>query len=118
MLRRDWINAAFLTLIIIGLALALFGAYRFIDTSLRLEDNPAHQLIVSGETIDPQSRAEARGLVAADIERRQLLYDRYIGILAGGAGLVTLAVGWIGFDILRHRRQKATEETAASSATG
>lgn len=120
MLKRDWVNAFVLALVLVGMLLALFGTYRYVDASRRLGDNIAHQIRSSGEQIDPQTTAEARGLVAADVERRRLIGQRNDALLMGGAGLVTLAVGWIAYDYLRNRRERdeqATTSPPAGSAT-
>ena len=106
-ISKDWINAFILTLLIFGVLLSLFGSYRFIDASLRLEHNLAYQISSSGEAISPESNAEAQRLIAANVERGDLAQQRVDGMIVGGLGLILLAVGWIAFDIVRSRKKHA-----------
>jgi hypothetical protein len=97
------------TLVIVGILLGLFSVYRIIATSLQLNDNPAEQIQRSGEELNIQSTAEGRGLVAADLERRELVRERAQMIAAGGISLVLIGIGWAGYDLHRSQRRKADQ---------
>ncbi|MDQ7035652.1 MAG: hypothetical protein Q9P01_12700 [Anaerolineae bacterium] len=101
------------TLVVVGLLLGIYSAYKVITISLTLNNNIAQQIRDSGEELEIQSTAEGRGLVAADIERRELVKERAQMTIAGGIGLALLGIGWLGYDFLNHRRKKSNVVQAA-----
>lgn len=102
------------TAIVVGLLLATYGGWRFFDLSNQLAANPAAQIHQAGGEVEVESKSEAHGLMAADIERRRLVAEQREMMVAGGLGLALLGLGWLGYDILRGRRRKQAESSAES----
>lgn len=107
------------TAIVVGVLLAAYGGLRYLDLSSQLAANPATQIRQEGGEVALESKSEAHGLMAADIERRRLLVEQREAMIAGGVGLALLGLGWLGYDILRLRRRKQTSsaEDDPSAAT-
>ena len=101
------------TAIVVGILLAAYGGLRYLDLSNQLTANPAAQIHQEGGEVELESKSEAQGLMAADIERRRLVAEQHNMMIAGGAGLALLGLGWLGYDILRGRRRKV--ESSAES---
>jgi hypothetical protein len=107
LLREDWLKALTLAALIIGVLLVVTGAAFFVDASIKLPKNLAYQARSSGTEIPLQSEAEGRMLMAADIEARSLESQRDQALIIGGAGLVVVALGWIGYNFVNSRRSVA-----------
>ena len=105
------------TAILVGVLLAGYAALRYIDLSNQLAGNTAAQVHENGGEIKLESKGQAQGLMASDIERRRLVEDRFNMMVVGGFGLALLGLGWLGMDIARGRRKKAEMMNAESSAT-
>ncbi len=99
------LDRLFFTAIIVGILLAVYGGWRYVDLSNQLAANPAAQIHQAGGEVELESKSEAHGLMAADIERRRLVTEQRNMMIAGGAGLALLGLGWLGYDILRGRRR-------------
>ncbi len=108
------------TAIAVGVLLAAYGGFRYLDLSNQLAANPAAQIHQEGSEVELESKSEAHGLMAADIERRRLVAEQRDMMIAGGVGLALLGVGWLGYDILRGRRQKevAAKVSLQSDSSG
>ena len=106
------------TAIVVGLLLAAYGGVRYMDILNQLAANPAAQIRQEGGEVALESKSEAHGLMAADIERRRLINEQREAMIAGGVGLALLGLGWLGYDLLRLRRRKqtSTAETDPSTA--
>ena len=100
------------TAIVVGLLLAAYGGWRYLDLSNQLAANPAAQIHQEGGEVELESKSEAHGLMAADIERRRLVAEQHNMMIAGGVGLALLGLGWLGYDILRGRRRKPSDAGA------
>lgn len=105
--KSEQIKAILLAIIIIGFVLVAFGAYRYIDAALQLNNNIAQRTHASGEDISNLSTGEAQMLMSADIKRRELLQQQNYALIFAGAGLVLVAVGWLGGDFLVARSDNA-----------
>lgn len=105
--------------IIVGLLLAGYGALRYIDLSQQLAGNMAAQVHESGGEVKLESKGQAQGLMASDIERRRLVAEQFNMMVVGGIGLALLGLGWLGNDMLGSRRRKAAAkiEEANSAST-
>lgn len=108
--EQEWVRAGIMALVMIGVVLLLVGLAYFIDTTQRLNSNAAYQIQTSGQQINPQSEAEAQGLIISDIQKRDLLQRRSLAVAFIGGGLVLLTAGWLGRDILTGRRRMAAAE--------
>ena len=106
-LMHPIIERILFTLVIVGIVLGLFSIYQIVNKTFQLNDNPAQQVQQSGEELNIQSTAEGRGLVAADVERRQLVRERAQMIALGGVSLVLIGIGWAGYDLQKSQRRKA-----------
>ena len=100
------------TAIIGGLLLAGYAALRYVDLANRLSGNMAAQIHESGGEVELESKGQAQGLMASDIERRRLVAEQFTMMVVGGVGLALLGLGWLGADILRGRRKKAEAASA------
>lgn len=105
--------------IIVGVLLAGYGALRYIDLSNQLAGNMAAQIHESGGEVKLESKGQAQGLMASDIQRRRLVEDQFNMMVVGGLGLALLGLGWLCSDIIGGRRRKAAsaikEANSASS---
>ena len=119
-LKNQWMERVLFTIVIAGILLSLYGVARVIDTSIKLSNNIAQQQHNSGEALDIQSTAEGRGMMVADLERRELIKVRGQMIFIAGAGIVLLGLGWQGYDLRNGRIRKENEaelELAEASET-
>ena len=110
-MMRKFLNAElferlFFTAIVVGILMVLVGGLRYIDLSGRLSANEAVQIHQDGEEVTLETNSQARGLMAADLERRRLTADRFNMMVVGGAGLALVGLGWLAADITRSRRRK------------
>ncbi len=101
--------------IVVGILLAAYGGLRYLDLSNQLAGNESTQIRESGEEVALESRAQAQGLMASDLERRRLEAERSNMMVAGGIGLALLGLGWLGGDILRARRKQAVPPADAAA---
>ena len=107
LLTAELFERLLFTAIALGLLMAAVAAVRYVDLSGRLAANEAVQVHQSGEEVTIETNSQARGLVAADIERRRLEEERYNVMILGGLGLALMGLGWLAADITRGRRRKA-----------
>ncbi len=104
-LNSEQLRSFMLALMLIGVAALLFGAYRFVDAATRIQNNPAFLMQSSGQTVSPQDAGTAESLIAAGMEYRRLVGQRNEALIIGGAGVILLAVGWLGSDVLKSRHK-------------
>ena len=104
-LQTQLLERLLFTLVIVGILLIGYSVYKVITINIALSNNLAQQIHNSGEELQIQTAAEGHGIVASDIERRELLQERAQMYIAGGAGLVMLGIGWLGYDFLGQRRK-------------
>ena len=55
--------------------------------------------------------------MASDIERRRLVSEQFNMMILGGVGLALLGFGWLGTDIVRGRRKRASREKEPSATS-
>jgi hypothetical protein len=115
-LNSEFFERMIFTTIVIGILMTLVGAVRFFYISNQISGNAAAQIHASGEEIAPQTNSEVQGLVAADMELRDLVKDRFNMMVVGGIGLAFIGVGWMAMDILRSRRKKNDESSVPPTA--
>ena len=115
-LNSELIERLVFTAIVIGILMTLFGAFRFAVLSNQIASNEAAQVLAEGGEVSIETQNEAQGLMAADLERRRLVKDRFNMMVVGGAGLGVIGVGWMLMDILRSRRKKEDEPSTQSVA--
>ena len=117
-LEHESTRRVLLALAIVAVLLIAFGGWQFLDASLRIQDNPAYQAQMSDEAISLESEVQAQGLLAAGLEYRRLLAQRNTALMIGGAGLALLALGWIGYDMIRSYRRRTVSENAPFGGPG
>ena len=119
LLNTDLIERLLFTAIVIGILLVGYGAFRYLELSNQLSGNMAAQIHEDGGEVTVESKAQAQGLMASDIQRRRLVAEQFNMMVIGGIGLALLGLGWLGYDILRGRRRKTNSgvEASPSSAT-
>lgn len=98
------------TAIVVGILLAAGGAIRYVMLGNQLAGNLAAQIHDDGGEVEIESKSQAQGLMAADIERRRLVAEQFNMMIIAGAGLALLGLGWLGTDIIRGRRRAAAKE--------
>ena len=103
------------TAILVGILLIAGAGYRYLDISNQLSGNMAAQIHDEGGEVTVESKAQAQGLMAADIERRRLVTEQYNMMIIGGVGLALLGLGWLGYDIVRGRRRRSDTSSEAST---
>jgi hypothetical protein len=107
-LQAEWFRSLMLALLIIGLALLAFGVFRYVTLTYDIGQNMAFQIMSQDQSIDPQSVSEAQGLIAANESLREMVSARNGAVIAGGAGLILIAIGWLGRDLSSARRSGQT----------
>jgi hypothetical protein len=95
------------SVLIIGLLMAGYGVLRYLDLSNQLSGNMAARIHEEGGEVALEDKAQAQGLMAADLARRRLLSEQNHMMIVGGVGLALLGLGWLGTDLLGSRRRKA-----------
>jgi hypothetical protein len=110
-LSPERINALFAALIIIGLALIIVSAWRYLDAAQRLASSEAPP-IPEDNTAAPE---QAQGFVAAGVQRRRLERQQNESLMLGGIGLASLALGWLAHDMVQARR-RARQRVPSSPA--
>ena len=117
LLSTELIERLLFTAIVVGILLAVGAGWRYFDLSNKLSSNLAAQIHEEGGEVTVESKGQAQGLMASDIERRRLVADQFTMMVVGGIGLALIGVGWLAGDILRARRRKIeATETAGQSA--
>lgn len=106
LVQQEWFRAIALAFVMIGVALSLFSAARYVDLSFRIAGNASFQVRQAGGKAALETQTDARMLMAADLQLRELDSERNTALIAGGAGLVILAIGWLGYDLSRTQRQR------------
>ena len=102
----DLVEKLLFSVIVVGILLVAYGALRYITLSNQLSGNMAAQIHDEGGEVKLESKAQAQGLMAADVERRRIVAEQFNMMIIGGFGLALLGLGWLSYDILRSRRRK------------
>ncbi len=105
------------TAIVLGILMAAVGGWRYFDLANQLSSNQAAQIHEEGGEVAIESKSQAHGLMASDLERRRLVAEQRNMMMVGGAGLALIGLGWFLGDILRERRGKAATAAAAARAS-
>ena len=105
------IDRLLFTAIVLGILMAALGGWRYFDLANQLSSNQAAQIHEEGGEVAIESKSQAHGLMASDLERRRLLADQRDMMVVGGAGLALIGLGWFLSDILRGRRRKVATTT-------
>jgi hypothetical protein len=103
---KESVKSLMLALILVGVALTIISIVGYIRNTYEIGQNLAYQIQSQNQTIDPQTPTEGQMLMAADMQLRDLVRDRNTMLILGGAGLILIAVGWIGRDLVRGRARK------------
>jgi uncharacterized membrane protein YidH (DUF202 family) len=111
---QERINALIAALVLIGLALVIVGVWRYVDASQRLAGNYAQDIREGDISFNVENPEQAQGLIAADVQRRRLERQQNESLILAGVGLASLAVGWIGYDVIRGRRRAKSQPPASS----
>ncbi len=114
----DLIEKLLFSAVVIGIALAAFAGWRYVDISNQLAGNMAARIHDDGGEVALESKAQAHNLMASDLARRRLHSEQFTMMIVGGAGLALLGLGWLGYDIMRARRRKKAGEIPASPSAG
>ena len=107
LLNTELVDRLLFTAIVIGILLAVGAGWRYFDLSNKLSSNLAAQIHDEGGEVTVESKGQAQGLMASDIERRRLVADQFTMMVVGGIGLALIGVGWLAGDILRARKRNA-----------
>lgn len=109
-LQSEWTQRILFSLVVVGALLTLFGGFRAVDATLKLQNNEAHQIRQEGGELNVNSAAAGQGIMMADIERRDLLQTRGQMVTIAGIGLAIIGLGWLGNDFRRARLQRRKDE--------
>ncbi len=107
LLSYEKLKSVFYALILIGLALLVFGCYRFISTSQAVTANFAYRYHQQNVAVQDIDEATARVLMSADLDLRDLERQRNEAVIWVGAGVALTALGWLINDLFRSRYKKA-----------
>ena len=114
-LENEFIERLLFTAIVVGILMAAGGAIRYLMISNELSENLAAQIHDDGGEVAIESKRQAQGLMASDIERRRLVSEQFNMMILGGVGLALLGLGWLGTDLVRGRRKRASREIEATA---
>ena len=84
------IDRLLFTAIVIGVLMAVLAGWRYFDAANQLSANQAAQIHDEGGEVTVESKSQAHGLMASDLERRRLLADQSNMLMVGGAGLALI----------------------------
>jgi uncharacterized membrane protein YidH (DUF202 family) len=110
---HERINALIAALVLIGIALLLVGIWRYVDAGQRLTGNEAQAIQTGDASLNIQTPEQAQGLIAADVQRRRLERQQNESLIMAGVGLALLALGWLGYDLVRTRRKSRADALAS-----
>jgi hypothetical protein len=126
-LNRDTFKPLMLAVLLVGIALLVFGLFRFASNAQALQDSRnqtaeleatlRQQIDANGGQAnpgDPATDAAGRMLFSASMGQRKLEGDMWQGAIIMGVGVIVLALGWLGYDMLRGKR-KADSEPAVEA---
>ena len=116
LLDSELIERLLFTAIVVGVLLAAGGAIRYVMIQNELSTNMAARIHGEGGEVDIESKSQAQGLMASDIERRRLVEQQYNMMIVAGLGLALLGLGWLGTDWIRGRRRAAANQSTVSSS--
>ena len=111
--RAELIERLLFCAIVIGILLVIGAGYRYFDLSGKLAGNMAAQIHDQGGKVALESKAQAQGLFASDVERRRMVSEQSRMMVVGGLGLALLGLGWLGYDLARGRRGKEADSDEA-----
>ncbi|MCY3799834.1 MAG: hypothetical protein OXG84_18665 [Chloroflexi bacterium] len=114
-LDYELVERLLFTAIVVGILMAAGGAFRYLMINNQLSENLAAQIHDDGGEVAIESKSQAQGLMAADIERRRLVSEQFNMMILGGVGLALLGLGWLGTDIVRGRRKRASRINESSA---
>lgn len=116
-LDYELVERLLFTAIVVGILMAAGGAIRYLMINNELSENLAAQIHDDGGEVAVESKSQAQGLMASDIERRRLVSEQFNMMILGGIGLALLGLGWLGMDIVRGRRKRAAPGDESSAST-
>ena len=116
-LDNELIERLLFSAIVVGILMAAGGAIRYLMINNELSENLAAQIHEEGGEVAIESKSQAQGLMASDIERRRLISEQFNMMVVGGVGLALLGLGWLGTDIVRGRRKRASREKEPSATS-
>lgn len=100
---RESIKTVVAAIILIGIVVFLFGLYQFITASQGIENNYAYQFRSQNTSVQEMDQATGRVLMIEDMKLRDLQRTRNEAAIITGAGVILIAGGWLGADMLRGR---------------
>ena len=109
--NADWLRGVFTVLLVAGLLIAGYATWRYLDADRELQGNVAQVILSRQLAPGPGSSGEVRGLVGADVARRELLSQQYEVLMLGGAGLVILSLGWLGLILTPYLRSRRAAQS-------
>lgn len=115
-LNSELLERLLFTVIVIGILMTVFAGVKFVALSSQIGNNEAAQIRATNGEVALETKNEAQGLMAADLERRRLVSERFNMMVVGGVGLGLIGVGWIATDLMRGRRKKEDEPSTPSVA--
>ena len=104
--KYETLKPVFYALILIGLALLLFGFYRFVSAAQAIPNNFAYKSHAQNVAVQQIDEATARVLMSADLDLRELERRQSESVILIGAGVVLTAMGWLLNDVVRSRRRR------------
>ena len=114
LLNAELLDRLLFTAIALGILMIAGAGWRYIEAANQLSHNRAAQIHEQGGEVTIESKRQAQGLMAADIERRRMQGEQSNMLVVGGVGLALVGLGWLGWDLLRSRRRQAAKESRAA----
>ena len=121
--QKTFVNAALILILFLGLGLAIYGGYLYIDSTQGISDNAfaqARDAQDSGEPLEvPDDSAEmaifGQTMFESQQEYNDLKKQQSDSIRFAGVGIALIGVAWIGRDFIVGRRNRIVVEEIPST---
>jgi len=109
-LEQEWFRSLMLALILLGVGFMLFAVVRYEVLSYQIGQNLAYQVMNEVASVETGTGNEAMGLIRAGQELREMTAQQNQSIIFLGAGMILVAVGWLGRDLAKARVKKQSAQ--------
>jgi hypothetical protein len=109
-LEKEWFRSLMLALILLGVGFMLFAVVRYGVLSYQIGQNLAYQAMNRAAPVEAGTGNEAMGLIRAGQELREMTAQQNQSIIFLGAGMILIALGWLGRDMAKSRLKKLSAQ--------
>lgn len=100
---RELIRTVLMAVALLGIAAMLYAVYQYVDANAVLASAP--QLDPSLNDLEPAQREAVLAAIPREavLLQQQARSQQSSSLVIGGAGLIALGVGWLGYDLMKRR---------------